>query len=896
MSAKIPTCDLLKRICQIVNTAIHANEKHFQFKDITYADLTMGLFRDEQLHAKYLKFKKTESTQEEEKKERGEKGKKEKEEEICCALKKEIANERGSLRKIDTDKNRHLSIRNIYSFIDHFYNEGNYYDFILYILSARTDSEDVKLNAIIDSILEEEQPQNSPLSDSAIFDSIHKLYLDINPYPWFNFEEDYAKLLEEKERNDSEYYDHGLKLVIDQLIFLFVNHVFNYRLKTTQEYMIPDCIFEDAGSKKIVIPDVFGTQRIDKYLHSHPTSTTGTSYYICNTIKSYGDLLSVIMPDYIFWKNDYKKNLGHCPNIDPFSCNLSRIIKEIVCPDDLLIIKAPISTEMVDFVQNLPCKTVYFAKEDSFLVKQNTIPIISMEKIMFGLISSITDDDREKELLYELVSKLGFHANVYYLIDKYYKSYEKKEHGLGKKFLNELKESNNLYKVEDTLERIDHQKVSSRIPHQNTTPDKPNSSGRLFRNAVLKLYTENLDAKERQMLRILCRLQEIDTTVSCYKICILAGQENLYKKLIAYGWITDNDYHIPEIIVASVSYKSNLTNEEYDFYLDIMFKFSEILLGHCKETVDIKLYSALINCFHLENMHFLSQKADLSERELNRIYFNPLKKSALTQTYIDFRENKADPPITTEKIKDSYTDLIFEHSVILHHFYNSAIIFCYEYGLTTLAKTLISDIQSSRSVLHATDKEHKNDDELQLMVKLWNTYLFPSEKVKEEIHIEKIFTNDTYHGLLKPLLLTYLRFLLSQIEKTFFIYVMGFHSMLVLYKQQVLHACMIINICRNLGVDAEAIYPCEFYSIHLYVNILQELFHMPESYEEKPEMLPKESCKQQRYFLLHKLLCSDKLNTENFTELLTNEIGDISPFMKKNLHLLHSNNRVGGGD
>lgn len=883
MSAKIPNSDLLERIRQIVNTAIHSNERNILFEDITYADLTVGLFRDEQLHAEYLKLQ---STKEEELSPE--------EKEILCALKKEIANERAFLRKIDTDKNINLSIRNISSFIEHFYYEGVYYDFILYILSARTNNKGIKSSAMIDSALEGELPQNSPLSDTAIFDSIHKLYLDINPYPWFNFNEDYTKLLEEKEKKDSEYYDHGLKLVIDQLIFLLVNHVLNYETETAQEYTIPDNIFEEAGSKKIVIPDVCGIPRIDKYLCSHPANNIGSSYYICDTIKNQSDLLSAIMPDYTFWMNDYKKSFRHCPDINPFSCDLSHIFKKILCPDDLLIISSPISAEMVNFVQNLPCKIVYLTRKDSFLVKQSTIPIISMEKIMLGVISSITDDDSEKLLLYELVPKLGFHANVYYLIDRYYKAYEKKECGLGGKFLNELRESKDLYAVEDTLEEIDHEKVSIRIPDQNKNSGSSNSSGRYFRNAVSKLYTENLDAKERQMLRVLCRLQEIDTTISCYKICVLAGQENLCKKLIAYGWVTDNDYHIPEIIAASVSYKSNLTNEEYDFYLSIMFRFSEILLGHCKETVDIKLYSVLINCFHLENMHFLSQKADLSEKELNRIYFNPLKTSALTQTYIDFRENKVNPPTTTTKIKDSYTDLIFEHSIVLHHFYNSAIIFCYEYELTTLAKTLISDIQSSRSVLHATASEHENDGELQLMVKLWNAYLFPSEKTKEEIHIEhieKILTNDTYHGLLKPLLLTYLRFLLFQIEKAFSIYVMGLRSMLVLYKQQVLHACTIIDICRNLGVDAEAIYPCEFYSIHLYVNILQELSHMPESYEEKPEMIPKESCKQQRYFLLHKLLCSDKLNTENSTELLTNEIGDISPFMKKNLHLLHSNMR-----
>lgn len=112
---------------------------------------------------------------------------------LTCALfsntttsKKEME----TIRKIGTKDNRNLSENNILTFIDNFYDGGQFYNYADTFSSKKSDSEIYDIDT----------------DTNAMLNQVNALYHSINPYPWadYNVFEDNAITEEEFEKEPDE--------------------------------------------------------------------------------------------------------------------------------------------------------------------------------------------------------------------------------------------------------------------------------------------------------------------------------------------------------------------------------------------------------------------------------------------------------------------------------------------------------------------------------------------------------------------------------------------------------------------------------------------------------------------------------------------------------------------
>lgn len=840
--AKNSNTNLLSRILSIFNNTLNAYGPYQQahFKDIAYTTMTVCFFRDRTLHEQYDTCDDHDSSP------------KEKE--------TKIRKEKDRLRKIDSIQANHVC-----AFLKNFFSKEEETDLWIALLDAHFQS----------------NRQKGPVVDDIVYDSkllaqicnnINSLYHEINPYPWYKFESCQTGY----ENYDADY--EITSTMAKQLLFLFIHEVFNHK---TDAAFLPYNIFEEKYCTRLAVSGSVDPY-FGEYLDLHKPLGIRNSHLLSKPIHDYDSLLSDIRPDYVYWQ----KICGEIKlqDLNPFVLSPEETIKRILAADDLLIITEPLHGEVMDLLNNLPCKIMYLNGTHLSITDDRIIQITAQE-FLDDIIKSFISDKNETDLLIKLADKIGYDTEIYKLLDKYYKKYEKATPGRGLSFLEKLTETQQLYDVEETLNTFDHLKVTSPLSASGK------KSGIFLRNAILNVYNKSLGTEDKVMLRILCRLQEIDSSLSCKQICHIWGRDSLYHKLLLFGWINDSNYHIPELIVSSVSYKPNLSNKELTFYFDtILLEFSEILFGHRRYAVDLKIYTSIIDCLHEQNKQYLFRKSkkslDIVEKEYyNKFHNGKLAASQEIDSALSFRKNGTIQGHSKMKEDDPFTDIIFQHETVIKNFYNSALIFCYEYEQFDLASEIYHDIYTDDSfAFHKIYKMNKENIESLSGSRIWKKILFAQDLTVDFFTAEFIYIveNDKYLDVLKPLLLIFLRYSLCMIVKKLALCLTPSSSAIDVspFKDAVLTATKFLENFKKYKINAEDLYPSEKVSIYLYAQLLLCLCG------ETPEKIEVTSINT--FYQMHQILVQKVIDhtTNTKSDFSSESLGDLPPFAEQLLSLL----------
>lgn len=840
--AKNSNTNLLSRILSIFNNTLNAYEPYKQahFKDITYTTMTVCFFGDRTLHEQCDTCNNHDFSQKE--------------------REYKIRKEKDLLRKIDTLQEKHVC-----AFIKNFFSEEET-DLWIALLNAHFQTNSQKDSAVDDIFYDLSLP-------AQICNNIDSFYHEINPYPWYVFEP--CQTGDEDSDEDSEISSTMAK----QLLFLFIHEVYNQKTDTA---FLPYNIFEEKHSTRLAVSGSVNPY-FGEYLCLHKPLGIRNSHLLSKPIHDYDSLLSDIRPDYVYWQ----KICGEIKlqDFNPFILSPKETIKRILTADDLLIITEPLQGGVMDLINNLPCKIMYLNGTHLFVTDDRIIQITA-KKFLDDIIKSFIRDKNEADLLIKLADKIGYDTDIYRLFDKYYKQYEKVTPGRGLSFLEDLTEAKYLYDVEETLNTFDHLKVTSLLSASGK------KSGIFLRNAISNVYNKFLDDEDKVMLRILCRLQEIDSSLSCEQICHILSRDSLYHKLLLFGWINDTNYHIPELIVSSVSYKPNLSNKELTFYFDnILLEFSVILFGYRRYAVDLKIYTSIINCLHEQNKQYLFRKSkksrDIVEKEYYHKFHNgKLATSQEIDSALSFRKNGTIQGHSKMKEDDPFTDIIFQYENAIKIFYNSALIFCYEYEQFDLASEIYHDIYTDDSFeFHKIyNTMNKENIEAISLSRTWEKLLFSQETTIDFFIAELIYITekDKYRGVLNPLLLIFLRYSLCMIVKKLTLYLTpsSFAKDIKSFKDTVQTVKEVLGYFKIHNPDTEKLYPFEKISVDLYDQLLPYLYG---GTPEKIEVTSTNTFYHMHQILVHKVIDYTANKKSDFS---SESLGDLPPFAEQLLSLL----------
>lgn len=762
--------------------------------------------------------------------------------------------EKDNLRKIDVDAQHPIRPKHILNFITNSYVIDGYFDFLTPLMELRLPDTDKAHEIFADSSIL-----------AAIYNKIDALYRDAAPYPWYKFKVHEADAENNIEEDPTDKYNVS---IVNKIVFLFVYQSYHYTQKTAVSF--PCSLFKPDGQNHFVINNS-GSHRLGEYLYSCKLFGVRNIYLLQNAIHNYQDILSCIRPDYDFWHEKYEdiKLKYNCLIQNPYDLSFENIITGILTKDDMLIIDTPIPSDMAAFFASLSCKIIYLTN-DSAVCKNTDMMLITAEAFIDNIIPFITKDPYEIQLLLNLSSKIRFQTDLYELLDKYYKKYEKESPGKGISFLKSLANAEHLSDTEKTLALYDHTKVTSSLVGKKT--------GVYLRNAILNIYKYHLYPEERQTLRILCRLREINSSLSCKRICDAFHFNDVYEKLLAWKWIDSTHYQIPEFIVASVTYKPNFSNAEFDFYLNCITDFSLMLLGYCNTAIDLELFISMIQYIHSENKQYLSDKSKQSRKLLSKIYYRQFEKlTELPPDYFSsplslFRSSgrMAGNPNLNEE--NPYTDSIFQYMNVSKFFYCSSLIFCLEYEQDELAKLLFEDVFDKGIPLLSNKKEI----EFCSMRKLWKELLYSSPKnfkVFYEI-ITDIAEKDKYLATLKPVLLVFLRYSILTVSKflcSCTVSINNDNHIREFYKKLLIEINLFLSVFRKLGIDIQKLWKTEYTVICQYSQLVLYLYEQPFDIAEVST--------SNTFYRIHWQICQKILNADSNIASLQG-IGDLPPHIK----------------
>lgn len=615
--------------------------------------------------------------------------------------------------------------------------------------------------------------------DVSVYEEIFELYRSINPYPWF----DYTEQGESTYNEDTE----DIHFMIIQLLLLFVHSLYCPLKAHTDS--TGEQFFTDSTGQHLIL-DAPLCSKLGNYFCSHPPMGVENVYLINMPIQTYEQVLSAIRPDYDFWKEFQRLHTDkedRFYNLNPFvNHKPSECLKHLLKGSDLLIIDAPICPKDLDWINKLPCKLLYIANNLE-LICQDETPVIAMQKYLPDIISSITDDDKEAGLLLKLSNKIGPQSDIYSLLHTYYRSYEGDKAGEGEKLLETLIHA-------DTLE----QGSSALAAYKKTVSLLINGekSGRQLQNALALLYSRYLDDNERELIRFFCQLQEADFGVSLETVCNLLNQNTLYEKMISLGW-ADASRRIPCILAAAFTYRPNMTNRNYDAYLELIFNIRHIMLGYTLHPINKDLICLLIRVLHEENLSYLADRSENIVRTINKSYIKKFLKKyqyALPENYCNsdcellyYRNHGYFPDANIKEKLDHVTEKEFLNKTLLTEFYYAAIIFCYEYDQHELAEYLYQGITDNPAVLGFNNMPSKvgKNEEYQIFCSCYQI-LFSSNNVNERRRdlLEMLCKclQKTNPAVAKPVLRVFLRHDLMTMQMLLYRYFSGLQKDIEEYK------------------------------------------------------------------------------------------------------------------
>ena len=590
---------------------------------------------------------------------------------LTCALfsntttsKKEME----TIRKIGTKDNRNLSENNILTFIDNFYDGGQFYNYADTFSSKKSDSEIYDIDT----------------DTNAMLNQVNALYHSINPYPWadYNVFEDNAITEEEFEKEPDD-------AIMKQLLLLLVytNYCRNTTVQSDYE------LFSKDIHNFFVCNDNFSEQLIS-FIAEHRPNCIAHTFSLESKTDSYTDLLSQLFPEYDFW---HKDNLA-LQQSSPFSSKYSeeKIILSTLQPDDLVIIRNAISDKCMSILQQTHCHIIYAVP--SCNPTSENFAKVSSEQLISWVLPALTTDSFELTCLLNSHRSLGSDLEIYKRVDAYYMNFKKKDIDAAKDFLEGICTSVTLAELSLRLAPYENDNWK----YSYTNPKNKRPSGVYISKEISNFLKYGLQPDHErlyELLRLLSLVQEENSAIGLQSVCRYFNLEDALEELISLGWVDSKSKQIPLIIAYSVTYGISMSNTAFDFYLaTIIGPLHEHILGHTNIPVNVALFSTLIKILHQELLNYIPARTNVLLKELNQKYITNYTKGTIPEDKkIPFQDSMyflehgyfADD---AEKIKQNpYTRATILHEPLIIEFYYSILIFCYEYELGDLAKAIFGN-------------------------------------------------------------------------------------------------------------------------------------------------------------------------------------------------------------
>ena len=588
-----------------------------------------------------------------------------------------------------------------------------------------------------------------------LFKALNHYYYKINPYDWIDLQSSAdTKVKNDKWFNEDENDEKDKKDAKDdkeafihahQLLYLSTFTGLKYNGITNSKAVIKppeiDDFVEFLDTHHHVIlhgPPECGKTFFVKYLASQNHSSV---FYTSESKIDDTTILKTMRPDYRFWVDTFPEYIKNDPTlvgtdplkaysgiVNPFDperyLNTSQLLDSEIDPEDTLIIDNVTDLSVIEKYQSIPCKVIFILPSSALsLLKddyKDSCYYYDNSSVIFELMRKhgIT----EQQDMDDLFSCLGFNFHVHRIVCLNFRNENKK--GNAQNFLKDLLNLKSGTQETDKFLKSYSNKLS--INH------KGKSTGISLDGYIEFLYENQLDEKERQLLRILCKLQKQTNDHSLEQFKPFFEKYMSFTKLIETGWLTNDDLKIPEIIVASLNRNKNYSNAQFSFILELMRDIAEDGYGLFSNITPPETMMHLIDCLHNDYLDYIFYRREKADENLyndfsKKVYSLKTNEKILCLeeyqkelNYIISLRNKgySDETIGTASVEDPYTDIQYMRHTALQFFYYVGLHFSLKYKKLDLFDKLYNFISDSNPKQELISS---NDTEWELYVQSWKS-------------------------------------------------------------------------------------------------------------------------------------------------------------------------------